>query len=82
MSMITVDGVNYETELFTVEGQAIVKALMESEFRLREATMTVTLMQASSMTLVDDLKTNHLTEEAIAAEDAAPLIEEQPYGLR
>jgi|TARA_B110000977_G_scaffold126616_1_gene161883 hypothetical protein len=76
MSMITVDGVNYETELFTVEGQAIVKALMESEFRLREATMTVTLMQASSMTLVDDLKTNHLTEEAIAAEDAAPLIEE------
>ena len=76
MSIITVEDVNYESELFSVEGQAVLKALMEADVRLREATMTASLMQAASMTLIEDLKTNHLTEEAIAAEDAAPLIEE------
>lgn len=76
MSIVTVDEINYETELFTVEGQAVLKALMEADSRLREATMTASLMQAASMTLIEDLKTNHLTEEAIAAEDAAPLLEE------
>ena len=76
MSIITVEDVNYESELFSVEGQAVLKALMEADVRLREATMTASLMQAASMTLIEDLKTNHLTEEAIATEDAAPLIEE------
>ena len=77
MSIITVDEVNYETELFSVEGKAIVKALLDADERLREATMTASLMQAASMTLIQDLKTNHLTEEAIAPEDGADIITEE-----
>ena len=50
MSIITVDEVNYESELFTVEGQAVLKALVEADSRLREATMTASLMQALRLT--------------------------------
>ena len=77
MSIITVDEVNYESELFTVEGQAVLKALMEADSRLREATMTASLMQAATMTLIEDLKANHLTEESIAPEDGTDITTEE-----
>jgi hypothetical protein len=77
MSVITFDEVNYETELFSVEGQAIVKALLDADARLREATMTASLMQAATMTLIEDLKANHLTEESIAPEDGTDITTEE-----
>ena len=48
MSIITVDNVNYETELFSERGKGLVQALLEADVRLREATMTATLLQAAN----------------------------------
>jgi|TARA_A200000159_G_scaffold101138_1_gene93922 alpha-N-acetylglucosamine transferase len=68
-SIITVDGCSYDTEKFTAEGKALVRALLEADLKLQEASMTVSLMQAATLTLVNDLKT-HLTEEAKVVRNA------------
>ena len=66
MSAITVDNVKYESDLLSSEGRAVLKHLVEANRKLREARLTVGLMQAASVTLIADLKTNHLTDEARA----------------
>jgi hypothetical protein len=42
---------------------------MEADRNLREATVTVGLMQAATVTLMANLKSNHLTDEALATEE-------------
>ena len=69
MGTVTVDSVAYETDLLSDEGRAIVSHLVEAEKSLREASITVGLMQAATLTLLSDLKSNHLTEEALSTEE-------------
>jgi hypothetical protein len=77
MSIITVDNVNYETELFSERGKGLVQALLEADVRLREATMTATLLQAATIALIEELKAEHLTEETIAPEDGTDTTTEE-----
>jgi hypothetical protein len=65
MSIITVDNVNYETELFSERGKGLIQALLEADVRLREATM------------IEELKAEHLTEETIAPEDGTDTTTEE-----
>ena len=60
MGTITVDEVNYDTELLSDEGNNVLLHLMQADTALKEA---------STVQLIADLKTNHLTEEAIATEE-------------
>ena len=69
MGTVTVDSVAYETDLLSDEGRAIVSHLVEAEKSLREASITVGLMQAATLTLLSDLKSNHLKEEALSTEE-------------
>jgi len=69
MGTITVDEVNYDTELLSAEGNDILAHLMQADNALKEAALTMGLMKAATVQLIDDLKTNHLTEEAIATEE-------------
>ena len=69
MAIVTVDDVKYESDLISVEGRSILAHLMEADKSLREASMTVGLMQAATVALMADLKYNHLTEEALATEE-------------
>ena len=70
MALVTVDGVEYESDLLSDEGRAVLNHLVEADRKLREATMTAGLMQAASVALMADLKSNHLTEEALSTEEA------------
>mgnify|MGYP000022619417 FL=1 len=69
MAIVTVDEVNYESDLISDEGRAVLTHLMEADRNLREATLTVGLMQAATVTLMANLKSNHLTDEALATEE-------------
>ena len=69
MAIVTVDEVNYESDLISDEGRAVLTHLMEADRKLREATMTAGLMQAATVALMADLKSNHLTEEALSTEE-------------
>ena len=69
MGTVTVDSVAYESDLLSDEGRAIVSHLVEAEKSLREASITVGLMQAATVALMADLKSNHLTEEALSTEE-------------
>jgi len=72
MGTITVDEVNYDTELLSEEGNNILAHLMQADKALSEASITMGLMKAATVQLIADLKTNHLTEEAIATEEVEP----------
>jgi len=69
MATVTVDDVNYESDLLSDEGRAVLTHLMEADRNLREATLTVGLMQAATVTLIANLKSTHLTDEALATEE-------------
>ena len=69
MAIVTVDDVKYESDLISVEGRSILSHLMEADKSLREASMTMGLMQAATVALMTDLKSNHLTDEALATEE-------------
>ena len=69
MGTITVDEVDYDTELLSDEGNNILAHLMQADNELKEAAITMGLLKAATVQLIDDLKTNHLTEEAIATEE-------------
>ena len=69
MTTVTVDGVEYESDLLSDEGRAVLNHLVEASKNLREASMTVGLMQAATVALMTDLKSNHLTEEALSTEE-------------
>jgi hypothetical protein len=69
MAIVTVDDVKYESDLISVEGRSILAHLMEADKSLREASMTVGLMQAATVALMTDLKSNHLTDEALSTEE-------------
>ena len=71
MALVTIDNVNYESDLLSDEGRVILSHLVEANAKLREASMTAGLMQAATVALINDLKENHLTEEAIATEEVA-----------
>jgi len=72
MGIITVEEVNYDTELLSSEGNNILAHLMQADKALSEASITMGLMKAATVQLIADLKTNHLTEEAIATEEVEP----------
>ena len=72
MGTVTLDSVTYETDLLSDEGRAIVSHLEKS---LREASITVGLMQAATVALLSDLKSNHLTEEALSTEEVETIEE-------
>ena len=69
MALVTVDGVEYESDLLSDEGRAVLNHLVEADRKLREATMTAGLMQAATVALMADLKSNPLTEEALSTEE-------------
>ena len=71
MALVTIDNVNYESDLLSDEGRVILTHLVEANSKLKEASMTAGLMQAATVALINDLKENHLTEEAIATEEVA-----------
>ena len=60
MGTITVDEVNYDTELLSSEGNDILTHLMQADKALSEASITMGLMKAATIQLIADLKTNHL----------------------
>ncbi len=68
-SIITVDDCSYDTEKFTAEGKALIRALLEADLKLQKASITVSIMQAATLTLMNNLKT-HLTEEAKVVRNA------------
>ena len=69
MGIVTVEDVKYESDLLSDEGRAVLNHLVEANKNLREASMTVGLMQAATVALMTDLKSNHLTDEALATEE-------------
>tara|TARA_R110002072_G_scaffold97627_1_gene214657 strand:+ start:1405 stop:1632 length:228 start_codon:yes stop_codon:yes gene_type:complete len=69
MGIVTVDNVHYESDLISAEGRSVLAHLVEADKSLREASMTVGLMQAATVSLLADLKSNHLTDEALATEE-------------
>ena len=69
MGIVTVDEVSYDTELLSDEGNLIVAHLVEADTKMREAQIMIGLMKSASVSLINDLKTNHLTDEAIATEE-------------
>jgi len=71
MALVTIDNVNYESDLLSDQGRVILSHLVEANAKLQEASMTAGLMQAATVALINDLKENHLTEEAIATEEVA-----------
>ena len=71
MALVTIDNVNYESDLLSDEGRVILSHSVEANAKLQEASMTAGLMQAATVALINDLKENHLTEEAIATEEVA-----------
>ena len=71
MALVKIDNVNYESDLLSDEGRVILTHLVEANSKLKEASMTAGLMQAATVALINDLKENHLTEEAIATEEVA-----------
>ena len=74
MNTVEMDGVYYNVDLLSSEGQSIFSVLSENTKRLKESQLTSTLYSASGITLLDKLKP-HLKEEAIVA-GKATLIEE------
>tara|TARA_B100000780_G_scaffold7363_1_gene5512 strand:- start:961 stop:1185 length:225 start_codon:yes stop_codon:yes gene_type:complete len=74
MNTVEMDGVYYNVDLLSSEGQSIFSVLAENNKRLKESQLTSTLYSASGITLMRELKT-HLKEEAIVA-GTATLIEE------
>jgi len=69
MNTVTVDGIQYDSDLLSDEGRAILTHLLEADKRGQEAAITAGLMQAATINLIADLKSNHLTEEMIATEE-------------
>ena len=69
MSIVTVDDMQYDSDLLSDEGRAILTHLIEADKRGQEAAITVGLMQAATINLIADLKSNHLTDEMIATEE-------------
>lgn len=69
MGIVTVDEVNYDTELLSDDANSIVAHLVEADNRMREAQIMIGLMKSASVSLINDLKTNHLTDEALATEE-------------
>ena len=69
MGIITVDEVQYESDLLSDEGRAVLNLLIEADKQGQSASFTVGLMQAATIKLIADLKDNHLTDEAIAREE-------------
>jgi len=69
MGIITVDDVKYESESLTEAGQAILAHLVEADKKTRELSMEAAIFQAAVLQLIAELKTNHLTDEAIATEE-------------
>ena len=69
MGLITIDDVNYESDLLSKEAKEVLHHLMQADAKLQEASTTVGLMRAATISLIDDLKTNHLTDEAIVTEE-------------
>jgi hypothetical protein len=69
MGIVTVDDMQYDSDLLSDEGRAILTHLIEADKRGQEAAITVGLMQAATINLIADLKSNHLTEEMIATEE-------------
>jgi len=43
--------------------------LVEADSQMREAQVMIGLMKSATLSLINDLKTNHLTDEAIATEE-------------
>jgi len=75
MGIVTVDEVNYDTELLSDDANSIVAHLVEADTRMREAQIMIGLMKSASVSLINDLKTNHLTDEALSTEEV-DIIEE------
>jgi len=69
MGIVTVDEVNYDTELLSDDATLIVAHLVEADSQMREAQIMIGLMKSATLSLINDLKTNHLTDEAIATEE-------------
>jgi len=69
MGIVTLDEVSYDTELLSDDANSIVAHLVEADTKMREAQIMVGLMKSASVSLINDLKTNHLTDEAIATEE-------------
>ena len=75
MGIVTLDEVNYDTELLSDDANSIVAHLVEADTRMREAQIMIGLMKSASVSLINDLKTNHLLDSAIAPEEV-DIIEE------
>ena len=69
MGIITVDDVKYESDNLTEAGKSILAHLVEADKKTREASMDAAIFQAAVLQLIVELKTNHLTDEAIATEE-------------
>jgi len=69
MGIVTLDEVNYDTELLSDDANSIIAHLVEADKRMREAQVMIGLMKSASVSLISDLKTNHLTDEALATEE-------------
>jgi hypothetical protein len=68
VSIVTLDDLNYDTDLMSQEAQAVLGLVVLAQEKLNTATAEVTILQAASASLIAKLN-DELTEEMIATEE-------------
>ena len=68
MSIVTLDDLNYDTDLMSQEAQAVLGLVVLAQEKLNTATAEVTILQVASASLIAKLN-DELTEEMIATEE-------------
>lgn len=69
MNTVEIDGITHDVSLFSPEGQGTFSVLLENNRRLKEAELSVTLLKASAITLVNKLKSQITFDESTIAAD-------------
>jgi len=69
MGIIAIDEVKYETDKLSDDGKLVIAHLIEADGRQRAASMDATVFKAATLQLIAELKANHLTDEALVAEE-------------
>lgn len=67
--IINVDDKTYDVDKLSAEAKALIGALVEADFKRESALKEISIMEAATIHLINQLKSN-LTEEAIVAGEA------------
>lgn len=67
MGILTVDAVNYDSDLFAPGGNEVLVLLREANTEVEKAQKTVDIYRIALGHLIEELKSNYLTEDTIVA---------------